>query len=366
MLDHGAASRIATGDPPLLLTTDSSISDDVCRAAAAAGVTVGHRRASDDVRGAWSRAAAVVVGVDQLGPVIALALPRRGRVYVVGRRDTGGLPDDATWLGGALGIGAEAVLSLPADAAALAERLADSIEARTDPALILATIGGRGGAGATTLAVAIALRGSARAMNVALVDADPLSGGIDLAVGCEDEPGYRWPALARSCGRVDGSAVLDALPRARHVAVLSHERRALADVGPDAMSAVLAALSRACDLVVVDLPRSIAPSAAAALHATARTYLVVPAEVRATASAARLAAEIHSLTPDLRLVVREPGLASLSANTMATAVGISLAAEGRSDPRVARALEIGELPGRRARSPLARLADRVLDDAVAR
>jgi secretion/DNA translocation related CpaE-like protein len=364
MLDIETGRRTAAGGPPLVLAADQAVIDEVCRAAAAAGVAVDHRPASDDVRGAWSRAAVVIVGVDQIDAVAALALPRRSRVVVATARvDTGA--QEALWLTGALRIGAEAVVTLPPDAGALADRLADSIEARADPAVTLATIGGRGGAGATALAVALAVRASARQLNVALVDADPLSGGIDLAAGCEDEPGYRWPALARSRGRVDGSAVLDALPRARRVAVLSHERRDATDVGPDAMSAVISALARACDLVVVDLPRSITPAAAAALHATARTYLVVPAEVRAAASAARLARKIQGLTTDLRLVVRELGLASIDARAMASAIGVSLAAQGPSDPRVTRALEIGELPGRRARSPLARLADRVLDDAVA-
>jgi secretion/DNA translocation related CpaE-like protein len=371
MLDPAPRQAAGAGGPLLLLTTDDAIADEVRRAAAAAGAALDQRSVSGEVRAAWARAVLVIVGTDQVGALAALALPRRREVYVAARQPdravTSSSPTIETrWMSAALDLGAERVVTLPAEVSTLADRLADAIETRAEPALTVATIGGRGGAGSTALAVAVAVRGSARGRRVALVDADPLGGGIDLAAGCEEEPGYRWPALARSRGRVDGATVLNALPRAREVAVLSHDRRDPSEIGAAAMSAVTAALARTCDLVVIDLPRTASPASAAALHQAAITYLLVPAEIRATASAARLAREVGTLASDLRLVIRGSGTRGLDAYAIAEAIGAPLAVQGGLDPRVARELEAGDLPGRHTRSPLGRLADRLLDDAARR
>ncbi len=74
---------------------------------------------------------------------------------------------------------------------------------------VVAVIGGRGGAGASLFAVALAQAAS----DSLLVDVDPWAGGIDLVVGAEATPGVRWPDLALQ-GRTaePASAVRDALP----------------------------------------------------------------------------------------------------------------------------------------------------------
>jgi secretion/DNA translocation related CpaE-like protein len=128
------------------------------------------------------------------------------------------------------------------------------------------------------------------------------------------------------------------------------------------MAAVLGAGRRACDLVVVDLPRHL-DEAAEVVATTAQTVLVVvPAEVRATASAARVVTRLAPLAPDVRLVVRGPAPAGLSAQTVAESLGLPLAGSLRPEPGLAGALERGEPPTRSGRGPLAKLCRSLLDD----
>ena len=82
---------------------------------------------------------------------------------------------------------------------------------------MLAVIGGRGGAGASVFATALA-HAAPRAL---LVDVDPWGGGIDLALGSERDAGLRWPDLAAGGGRVGYPALRAALPSRHGVAVLS-------------------------------------------------------------------------------------------------------------------------------------------------
>src|SRR6202020_2202220 len=85
----------------------------------------------------------------------------------------------------------------------------------------VAVIGGGGGGGASLFAVALART----AVDAMLVDLDPWGGGIDLLVGAETAPGVRWPDLALQGGRLNWSAVREALPQHRGVSVLSGTRQ---------------------------------------------------------------------------------------------------------------------------------------------
>jgi len=127
------------------------------------------------------------------------------------------------------------------------------------------------------------------------------------------------------------------------------------------MDAVLRAAARGSDLVVVDLPRRPDAACEVALAVAHRTFLVLPAEVRAVASSARVAAAIRGLTADLRVVVRGPAPSDLDADVVARSLDLQLAGECRSEPGLAAALERGEPPGR-GRGPLAKLTDQLLAD----
>lgn len=131
-------------------------------------------------------------------------------------------------------------------------------------------------------------------------------------------------------------------------------------VHPDAVAAVLQAARRAYDLVVVDLPRGGDDAVRHVLHVADRVLLVVPAEVRATAAAARVAASAGLLCRDLRVVARAPGPSGLDGPAVARALGLPLAGQLRPEPRLEAALERGEPPASRGRGPLAELCGRLL------
>lgn len=372
----GLIGRMSPPTPPapLVISTDPRVSDDLARIAAASGsgLALDIRPDAARARIAWSRSPLVVVDAPQMPAIATAGLPRRAGVVVVRRAESAprspehsdGIVAADLWRG-AVAIGADSVCVLPEDEAALAELFADCAESRGTPGLVVATIGGRGGAGATTLAVALAVRSAAQDVPTLVVDADPLGGGIDLALGCEETAGCRWDDIPAIRGRVDATALLTSLPHAGDLRVLSCARDSTTavmaiDAGP--MQAVLAAARRACDLVVVDLPRTLGAAADIVLGSAVRTYVIVPAEVRATAAAARVVRAVRQRTADVRVVVRGPAPAGLPADVIAEALGLPLAAELRPEPGLAKALESGELPAAGRRSPLARFADAALRD----
>src|SRR5207248_1601926 len=72
-----------------------------------------------------------------------------------------------------------------------------------------------------------------------------------------------------------------------------------------------------------------------ALGAADRGYLLVPAELRACAAAARVAAVAAPHCPSLATVVRGPAPGGLPAKAVAQALGLPLAGSLRAEPRLA-------------------------------
>src|SRR5690606_35824862 len=110
----------------------------------------------------------VAVGLDEADAVARVGLPRRPGVVVVG---FDGDDEAAAWRYG-VAVGAETVLFLPQHAEALVERLGDAADGQ-NRAVTVGVTGARGGAGASTLAAALALSAGARALRTVLVDTDP-------------------------------------------------------------------------------------------------------------------------------------------------------------------------------------------------
>lgn len=341
---------------PLLLTGDPELLDDVLRLGAAAGVELTVAADVAAARRAWSLAPLVLVGGDLAQALAASAPPRRPDVVVVSHD----LDDAAVWRR-AVGVGAEHVVFLPDGEAWLVERLAEGVERGLGDAVTVCVIGGRGGAGATTLAAALALAGTDRSRRTLLVDGDPLGGGIDMVIGGEDAVGMRWPDLAATRGRVSGPALRAALPEIGGLTVLSWDRSSPLSIPVDAMRALLTAGRRSNDLVVVDLPRRLDAAAEEALAHCTLTLLVVPAEIRAVAAAARVAAAVSLHTADLRAIVRGPAPSGLTGAMIADSLALPLAGEMRAEPGLAGALERGEPPARRGKGPLARMCAGLLD-----
>jgi secretion/DNA translocation related CpaE-like protein len=342
---------------PLIVTGDPLLLDDLLRLAAAAGADAEVMPEAGAARRAWAAAPLVLVGADRAAEVARLGLPRRPGTVLVGRD----LDDGGVWEL-AVGIGAEHVAFVPDGEVWIVERIADAVEAPGALATTVCVIGGRGGAGASTLSVALALTAMRRRLRCLLIDSDPLGGGLDLVLGREEQEGLRWPELAQAHGRVSGVALRDALPRVDALTVLSWDRGDLLAIAADAMRSVLGAGRRANDLIVVDLPRRPDAAAEEALAHADRTLLVVPAEVRATASAARVASAVAGLTADLQVVVRGPAPSGLSGELVAASLGLPLAGYLSPERGLAQALERGEPPARRGRGPLAEFCVALLDD----
>lgn len=352
---------------PLVVTRDPVLLDELLRLAAVAGVEPVVAPGLGAARAAWSSAPLVLVGADSAGggrdaggaggaaDGSGATMPRRRRVVVVSRD-----LDDADVWRRAVGVGAEHVAVLPDAEAWLVDQLAEPVE-ESSPAPVLACIAGRGGAGATTLACALAVTAQRLGAAALLIDADPLGGGIDLALGAEDAAGLRWPDLAGAEGRIPPAALAEALPARAGLQVLSWDRSDTPQVPALALDALLTAAVRAAALVVVDLPRAFDDATVQALSRSGTTLLVVPAEVRACAAGARVAAAAARHCSDLRVVVRGPAPGGLAAGDVAAAVGLPLAGALRAEPGLAAALERGEPPGSRARGPLAHLCEDLLE-----
>lgn len=333
---------------PLLVCDDADVVDEVLRLAAAAGVAVDLAPTPGTARPSWRSAPLVLVGHDAVDEALRLRMPRRAGVVVVGNGD------DDQLLKKSMALGAERVCVLTETEAWLVDRIADAVESAGDPGDIVCVVGGRGGAGASVTAAALALTAMRMGRTPLLVDGDPLGGGIDLVLGAEDTEGLRWPDFARTRGRVNGSAFRSALPKVDQLTILSWDRGDDLDVSVDAMRAVLSAASRASDLVVVDLPRRVDEAAAEALARSTVTLLVVPAEVRAVAAAARVAYGVRQHAADVRVLVREPAPTGLSADVVTGALRLPGAGHVRAEKNLDVALDNGHPPLERERSPLAR------------
>ncbi len=345
-------------DRPLLATTDPHLLDDLLRLCAAAGVEaqVAHEVAA--ARAEWSAAPVVVVDDGASAAALAVGLARRPDVVLVARD----LGDDATW-DRATRLGASVVV-LPDAEPWLLDRLAGAAAEAVPEATTVSVLGGRGGAGASTLAAALATTGAARCPTL-LVDADPLGGGLDLLLGVEAVPGLRWRDLAGTGGTVSPTALVRALPRAAGLPLLSWDRGDPVPVPADTVGAVLAAVRRSHRLVVADLPRRLDPATEVVAAESDLVLLVVPAEVRAAAAAGRVAAFVARLAADVRVVVRGPAPSGLTGPDVARSLGLPLAGWLRPEPGLAAALERGEPPGRSGRGPLAQLCRELLDAHLA-
>ena len=344
---------------PVVMVGAGELAEDLARLAAAAGCELERVADVAAVRARWSAAPLVLLDAEAAVCCAEARLPRRDGVVVVAAGST----PAALWRR-AVAVGAEHVAALPDAEAWLVGALADAVEAPADPGRVLAVLGGRGGAGASVLAAAVAVVAVAERRDVLLVDCDALGGGVDLVLGAEDTAGLRWPALSLAGGRVAASSLHAALPApslgagAGRLTVLSCDRDG---PGPDgaAVRAVCGAGRRAGETVVCDLPRHPCDGAEAALGVADLAVLVVPAEVRACAAAAAVVERVARHGAVLRLVVRGPAPGGLTPADVSRALGLPLLAAMRPQPGLAGALDRGQPPGR-ARGPLAVAARQVL------
>ena len=336
----------------LALLSEPALRDEVDRVAAAVGVQVIHLGPTTAVaRKTWSAAAAVLVDADGARRCLA-ALPRRSAVFLLAGEE----PDTGAFEA-AIGVGAQQVLAMPRQAGELVRGLAAAAAAeRTEHRRgeVAAIIAGRGGAGTSLFAAALAQA----AADALLIDLDPWGGGIDLLLGGEAAAGLRWPDLAVQGGRLSWPAVRDALPRLRGVSVLSGTRNQH-EIAASTVDAVVEAGRQGGTTVVCDLPRRLTDAVLAALDAADLVVLLTQCDVRACAATAAVAPVLAAVNPNVGLVVRGPSPGGLRAADVGEIVGLPVLAAMRPEPQLAEKLERGGLRlGQR--SPLAVAARQVL------
>jgi len=352
-LDQGPAAR------PLLVTAEPVLLDELLRLCAAAGVEP--QVAHDEVaaRQSWAAAPLVLVGADVAPRLAGVRVARRGRLVMVGLD-----PNNSEVWDLAIALGADGVVFLPSAQSWLLDRLADAGDGPGTSGSTVAVVGGRGGAGASTLAAALSVVAAGDGVPTMVVDVDPLGGGIDMLLGREDEAGLRWPDLAFADGRMSAESLRLALPCAGRLTMLSCGRGESLLLPVEPARAVLDAARRSHELVVVDLPRSLDRVSEHVLSTATLTLLVVPAEVRATAAAGRVAIGVGMLAGDLRVVVRGPSPGGLTGELVADKLGLPLAGWMEAEPDLADALEHGRPPGTDRRGPLATLCRELLADVL--
>jgi secretion/DNA translocation related CpaE-like protein len=348
------------------------LADEVARLAAAAGCDPQRVTDPETVREQWNCASLLVLDIEAATASASAGLPRRDGVVIV---SAGG--DSEVWRC-AVAVGAQHVAVLPDAETWLVGALADAVESPTDPGRVLAVLGGRGGAGASVFATAVAVAVAESGRHAMLVDCDALGGGLDLILGAEKMDGLRWPGLALGGGRVPAAALHAALPTPRlggggGLTVLSYGRsdygrsdygRSDCDrdgAGPDgaAVRTVCGAGRRAGETVICDVPRHPCEPGTAALEIADLAVLVVPAEVRACAAAATVAARVLRHGVALQLVVRGPAPGGITPSDISRALDLPLLTAMRPQPGLAGALDRGAVPGR-SRGPLATAARQVL------
>jgi secretion/DNA translocation related CpaE-like protein len=343
--------------PPLLVTSDKSLLDELLRLAAAAGVqpTIAH-----DVPAAlraWSRAPLVLVG-DDLAPALARAAPlRRDGVFVVLVA-----PGPDPVLPVALRLGAESVADLPRSEGWLVERLTDVVDEAPARGLTIGVAGGSGGSGATTFACALA-QVAGRSGPAVVVDADPLGPGCDRVLGLDVVDGVRWEELGQATGRLSARALRESLPRRAGVAALSWNAGGRpGPVEPSALREALSAARRGHDTVVVDLPRAADPMVDELASRCDRVLVTVVTTVAGVAAAVRRCASF----PDpgvLGLVLRG---SAMDDDSLARVVGAPVVARMGDQRGVAESIDLGLGPVRSRRGPLGRAAAGVLAGLQAR
>ena len=186
---------------------------------------------------------------------------------------------------------------------------------------VIGVLSGCGGAGASTFAAVLA---GCAAPPAFLLDCDPLGGGIDVLLGCEQLPGPRWGQVRLRGGPLDPQVLLTGLPRWHHV-------RFLAADSPPADAAVGTVIEAAAMVAptVLDLPRASSPVRTAALRRCDLVVLVTPAEVRAVTATAMIA---PGLDPARTVLVIRGSSRELRAGQIAELLGLPTLAELPYDP----------------------------------
>lgn len=196
-------------------------------------------------------------------------------------------PGDSAWEKASI-CGFGEVIAWPEGSGLLARRLGQVAAGSVARTAVLAVVGGRGGCGATTLAVSLTVAAADQGVTSVLVDADSHSHGLSRALGITDGEGLRWADFAGTSEPLSADGVRSQLAATDGFSVLT------GPWGPQPATTqsrqfALRACEAAFELVVVDLPRY--ELATAGVSSTAVWVPLTTLEVRSLMTTAALLSE---------------------------------------------------------------------------
>lgn len=311
-----------------MVSRDDGLVEQIRGAAASIGQDPLVTREAAAVHQHWNGATAVFVGAESVGWVVGQGLAERPRVHLVGR-------DAEQLVGWSAPLGASVVV-LPEQLGLVSALLEGTRGGRAGE--VVRILGATGGIGTSWLACALALAGARAGHTCALVEHD-LGGGLDVALGVEDEPGWRWDDLVGARGNV--ADLGERLPGVEGVPVVSMGRKGLVPA-PEAVAAVIGSLRRDHARVVVDAGRD--PSRCGLADVT----LVLVADRIASVLAARsLLAQLRGSGAEV--VVRRHRSSQASAAEIGRVLGREPIGVLPVDRRIDHATAIGVRPSGRGR-----------------
>jgi secretion/DNA translocation related CpaE-like protein len=353
-VDRSSLRAVPREAGPVLASSDTELTTAVHRLADAAGVDLVEADVDELVRH-WAQPRLVIVSPQVGSDLVARNVTRRPGVVVVS-----GEGDDASPWRVAVELGADHVAQLPEAEPWLTDRLAQGDVAVRAP--VVAVIGGCGGAGASTLAAALAVASARGGRRPLLIDLDPIGAGLDVLLGGDDALGAHWEDLGDARGRVDGAALRSVLPNLASVPVITWRRDQPITSSPSTpvFASVLEAGRRSSDVVVIDLPRRL-PLDVEVLSRLQQLIVVTPARVRAAVAAGRLVRNLAVPIDRVRLVVRGPAPAGLDGKDVSAAAGVERWLWLDPEPRREEQEEHGVPPATGGRGPLAQCCRALLD-----
>ncbi|MGA8980938.1 MAG: hypothetical protein WB473_17645 [Pedococcus sp.] len=217
---------------------------------------------------------------------------------------------------------------------------------------VLGVVGASGGLGASTLAVALAVRAAGSVGATVALDGVFDRGGLDVTACLEHVPGLRWTDLLDLQGEVDGADLLRSLPVDGAARVLAARGEAPPD---EVVQTCLRALSALCALTVVDLGGSLRWAGECT-----DLLLVSGATARHLADASALAAGLSRSPTPARLVLRAARKEMVTAEEVAVHLDLPLAVTLRDDPQIVADGDRARAPGTRRGGAFVGAVDRLL------
>jgi secretion/DNA translocation related CpaE-like protein len=239
-----------TSNPIALVTSDQDLAATVRELCLAAGLRL-HvlDRASESGLGISPSAPDSMLLVDSRSWDSSDAAPANAECAVMLAVE----PCDSAWEKAAVSGFAE-VIAWPQGSSWLVRRLGGLPTSSASQAPVIAVLGGRGGCGTTTFAVALAVAAAEQGLATVLVDADSCGYGFSRALGITEGEGLRWADFSDIDEPPSAAGLRSQLADAGKFSVLTGPWGSGSATATSRRYA-LVACEQAFDLVVVDVPR---------------------------------------------------------------------------------------------------------------